>query len=251
MRKATSPSDQSQSLDASELAPPPASSQDQSTLKATLKPVLSGAFGGFCLVLAGHPLDLIKVRLQTSTEYKGILDVTRKTIARDGFFGLYRGMGAPLMGVVPIFSVVFWGYDVGKRIVRRFSENPSDSLTLPQTIVAGGLSAFPATTLMVPLERIKCLMQVQPDLKGPWDAFRSTIKVEGIRGMYRGTLLTLMRDVPGSMAYFGVYEVVKDLLLSVSKEGQISAAGILCAGGLAGMANWSVSIVSLTYHGAM
>ena len=32
---------------------------------SALKGFLSGGFGGMCLVAAGHPLDLIKVRLQT------------------------------------------------------------------------------------------------------------------------------------------------------------------------------------------
>lgn len=46
---------------------------------------------GVCLVMAGHPLDLIKVRLQTMKTvpgqlppYTGTLDCARKTIAREG-----------------------------------------------------------------------------------------------------------------------------------------------------------------------
>ncbi|KAK9688496.1 carnitine transporter, partial [Basidiobolus ranarum] len=47
-----------------------------------VKSFLSGGFGGICLVAAGHPLDLIKVRLQTSNTYSGIADCFKKTIAR-------------------------------------------------------------------------------------------------------------------------------------------------------------------------
>jgi len=83
-----------------------------------LKNFLSGGFGGMCLVFAGHPFDLIKVRLQTSNEYSGIMDCVKKTVAKDGVKGLYRGMTAPLIGVTPIFAICFWGYDQGQRIVR-------------------------------------------------------------------------------------------------------------------------------------
>lgn len=49
-----------------------------------IKAFLSGGFGGACLVFVGHPLDLIKVRLQTSNEYNGIVDCATKTFRKDG-----------------------------------------------------------------------------------------------------------------------------------------------------------------------
>jgi hypothetical protein len=70
----------------------------------------AGGFGGVCAVLVGHPFDLIKVRLQTAEKgvYTGALDVAKKSLARDGFRGLYRGVSAPLVGVTPMFAVSFW-----------------------------------------------------------------------------------------------------------------------------------------------
>lgn len=38
---------------------------------AGLKAFVSGGFGGACLTFIGHPFDLIKVRLQTSSQYRG------------------------------------------------------------------------------------------------------------------------------------------------------------------------------------
>jgi len=72
--------------------------------------LIVGGFGGICAVLVGHPFDLIKVRLQTAEKgvYTGALDVAKKSLARDGFKGLYRGVSAPLIGVTPMFAVSFW-----------------------------------------------------------------------------------------------------------------------------------------------
>lgn len=69
-----------------------------------------GGFGGVCAVLVGHPFDLIKVRLQTAEKgaYAGAMEVVKKTLGRDGFRGLYRGVSAPLVGVTPMFAVSFW-----------------------------------------------------------------------------------------------------------------------------------------------
>jgi hypothetical protein len=105
----------------------PATTETQSSsLAASIKSFLSGGFGGMCLVAAGHPLDLIKVRLQTTTLYTGALDCARKTIAKDGIRGLYRGIIPPLIGVTPIFATCFWGYDLGKRISQSFYNQVSD-----------------------------------------------------------------------------------------------------------------------------
>ena len=58
----------------------------------------------------GHPFDLIKTRLQTAAPgtYTGALDVVKRTLARDGPAGLYRGVVPPLLGVTPIFALSFW-----------------------------------------------------------------------------------------------------------------------------------------------
>jgi hypothetical protein len=37
-----------------------------------------------CLVLVGHPLDLIKVKLQTGDQYKGMADVAAQTLKKEG-----------------------------------------------------------------------------------------------------------------------------------------------------------------------
>ena len=33
-----------------------------------------------------------------------------------GFFGLYKGMAAPIVGVTPIFAICFWGFNFGKKL---------------------------------------------------------------------------------------------------------------------------------------
>ncbi|KAJ2616397.1 carnitine transporter [Coemansia sp. RSA 1365] len=83
-----------------------------------VKSFLAGGLGGMCLVAAGHPLDLLKVRMQTSSEYKSTFDCFRKTLAENGVRGMYRGMAAPLVGATPVFAICFWGYDMGQKIMR-------------------------------------------------------------------------------------------------------------------------------------
>ena len=84
----------------------------------------------------------------------------------------------------------------------------------------------------------------------------------GITNVYKGTVLTLMRDVPASGCYFGIYEFLKVIFdnhvdqeyvetiyffiiqdqLTPEGSTQMSTGAVLFAGGAAGMANWAVAI---------
>jgi solute carrier family 25 (mitochondrial carnitine/acylcarnitine transporter), member 20/29 len=67
-------------------------------------------------------------------------------------------------------------------------------------------------------------------------AFTRVWQEGGFTSLFRGSMATLARDIPGSMAYFGTYEILKRNYLGGS------TFGILTAGGFAGIANWLVAI---------
>jgi len=205
--------------------------------KNSLISFLSGGFGGVCLVLVGHPMDLVKVKLQTSSQYSGMIDCVRKILKDEGIGGLYKGIIAPLVGTAPVFAICFWGYGLGKDLVLWSFGKPADvPLTLLEISLAGGFSAIPTTVLMTPMERIKCLLQVDKNkYKGMVDCASAVIKEGGLSSLFKGWDATLLRDIPGSVAYFFVYEVMLALF------GR-SLWAALCAGGLAGIANWLVCI---------
>lgn len=198
-----------------------------------------------------------KVRMQTGTvggaNSTNVFGIMRQTLVQEGVAGLYRGVSAPIVAVSPIYALSFWGYDIGQQIVRSFKSAGTEHvpLTLTEISIAGGISALPATAVMAPTERIKCLLQVQshvggkPQYSGMTDCAMKVYQEGGIRSLYKGTMLTLMRDVPGSIAWFGTYEIVKRYLVQmqgVEDTSQLSPLAVLVAGGFAGMACWGVCI---------
>ena len=68
---------------------------------------IAGYAAGMALVAAGHPFDTVKVRLQTSNAFTGPIDCLRRTIAKEGFLGLYKGVSAPLFLTGVINSIMF------------------------------------------------------------------------------------------------------------------------------------------------
>jgi len=189
------------------------------------------------------------------TQGTSVFAALRQTLVKEGIRGAYRGVSAPVVAISPVYALSFWGYELGQEAVR-FATNKTEKepCSLPELCFAGGLSAFPATMITAPSERIKCLLQIQtltasaaspPKYTGMIDCAIQLLKTGGIRSLYKGFTLTLLRDVPGSITWFGVYEVMKSQLVKV--EGvddtkQLSIFSVLMSGGISGMATWTVSI---------
>lgn len=129
--------------------------------------------------------------------YTGTYDCMKKTLTKEGIGGFYKGMGAPLAGVAPIFAISFMGYRVGKQI---FGPGPDKKFTYLEYFNAGAFSGIFTTSIMAPGERIKCLLQIQGDAKtklydGPIDCAKKLYKEGGIRSIYRGSGATLLRGI--------------------------------------------------------
>jgi solute carrier family 25 carnitine/acylcarnitine transporter 20/29 len=153
-----------------------------------------------------------------------------------------------------LVAVSFWGYDVGKDIVRATSTvSPDGSLSIAQISAAGFFSAIPMTAITAPFERVKVILQVQgqktlapgekPKYAGGLDVVRQLYREGGIRSVFRGSAATLARDGPGSAAYFAAYEYIKRKLtprdpVTGKESGKLSLTAVTCAGAAAGVAMW-------------
>ncbi|PCH33744.1 mitochondrial carrier [Wolfiporia cocos MD-104 SS10] len=218
----------------------------------SVKSFLAGGFGGVAAVLVGHPFDLTKTRLQTASPgaYTGAIDVVKKTVARDGPTGLYRGVVPPLLGVTPIFAVSFWAYDMSKALILSVTPNRSSKeLSVVELATAGFLSAIPTTLVTAPVERAKVLLQVQgqgqggTQYKGVFDVVKHLYREGGVRSVFRGSAATIARDGPGSAAYFAAYELTKKALTPAGHSpSDLHLGAIIMAGGTAGIAMWSIAI---------
>ncbi|XP_041038556.1 mitochondrial carnitine/acylcarnitine carrier protein-like, partial [Carcharodon carcharias] len=193
------------------------------------------------------------VRLQTQPKalpgqallYQGAIDCLRKTVANEGLLGLYKGMGTPILASIPVTAIMFFGYALGKKLQQK---HPEESLSRVQVFRAGMVAGGFTTFILGPVERIKCLLQIQASsgerlYTGPSDCVKQLYKRSGLVGIYKGTVLTFLRDVPASGVYFLSYEWLKDVLTPKGESvGELSSARILVAGGLAGVCNWMVAI---------
>lgn len=122
-----------------------------------LKHFLAGSCSGVALILAGHPFDTIKVRLQTegsSGKFKGPIDCVIKTIRNEGFRGLYKGAFLPMVTYGLINSVMFLSMEVCKDHKRKKFQ--TQELQLKHIMACGSITGFFVLPFIVtPIEHIK------------------------------------------------------------------------------------------------
>ena len=195
---------------------------------------IAGWCGGASSLIIGHPLDTIKVRLQ-SLQYKGIFDCILRTLRTEGAFALYKGMEFPLLSVGLINAIYFGGYSTLKPNFD--GKNQISNKNYLQIGIAGAFGGAVQWTLACPVDVIKVKLQVQTTtekFRGPFHCLRWILNNFGVRkGIFRAGTVMLIRDVPSAAAYIATYEALMDTFcVKFSWNHSISA---MIAGGTAGV----------------
>ena len=77
--------------------------------------------------------------------------------------------------------------------------------------------------------------------KSDWDCFIQTLKTEGLTGINKGMVITILREVPGYMGLFASYEMLKSFFMRHNKDGKFSTFGTMVSGSIAGVISWTCS----------
>ncbi|KAJ1917764.1 Mitochondrial carrier protein ymc2 [Mycoemilia scoparia] len=215
----------------------------QDPLRA-VKDCAAGSVGGIAQVLAGQ-------RIQTQPElYNGTMDCLKKTIASDGFAGLYKGTATPLVGIGVCVSIQFLTMEYMKRTFARINGAAPTaplSLTPGQLYISGAIAGLANGVVSGPVEHIRTRLQVQTSgaggklqYAGPLDCIKKIYSSHGISGIYKGQIPTLIREFNAYGVYFLVYEsLVKNAMerKGIARD-QLSSVQVMQYGAAAGMAIW-------------
>lgn len=187
---------------------------------------IAGGIAGSASVVVGHPMDTLKVRMQTST---GNASMWSLATSYGGLPSLYRGISAPLSTACIINAIIFSSYGWSSRMYDQYIGEDTPSTMFQTTtdiqihdssikaFTCGSFAGLVQAFVICPQEHVKCRLQIQhgkgsPDnlYKGPIQAVRSIYQSHGITGLYRGWCITCWREVPAFGAYFAFYDIFKD-----------------------------------------
>jgi len=210
----------------------------------------AGFFGGVCQTYAGQPFDTVKVRMQTATGQHGFVRTALNTFQHEGVRGLYRGTTPALVFGLLENTIAFGANEQLKRhlMKRQLEQGGGHELPLHQLAGCGAFSGFVHCAFSCPTEVVKCKLQVSDSpYKGPIHCMQSTLRTQGIGGLYAGFTPFVLREVPFYMCFFFTYEYLcgKFQQRGVAagapprSRDSLSTVEVICAGGLAGMVGWS------------
>lgn len=223
-------------------------SPDQCGLQRTLKDLFAGAVGGVAQVILGQPFDIVKVRLQTTSQYTGALDAATKIYQNEGALAFYKGTLTPLIGIGACVSVQFGGFHYARRAfeARNTASTGAAQLSYSQYYAAGAFAGVANTVLSSPIEHIRIRLQTQPHganrlYTGPIDCIRKLAAHQGVLGgVYRGTAVTFLREAQAYGVWFTTFEYLMnaDAVRNGIKREDISMLKVAGYGGLAGEMLW-------------
>ncbi|XP_017569332.1 solute carrier family 25 member 47-B [Pygocentrus nattereri] len=218
---------------------------------------IAGSVGGAFGVAVGHPLDTVKVKMQTQRKFTGVWQCIRSTYRTEGMYGFYKGMSMPITTVSVSSSVVFGTYRNALQVFHQLSYKSADAPSAKLHIFLSGLAGGIAqVSVMSPADIVKVRLQCQtepyegsdlkarPKYRGPMHCLFTIAREEGVLGLYRGAGALALRDGPSFATYFLVYNTVCEWL---SPDNNSQAVGkktdwkvVMFAGGLSGMCGWCI-----------
>ncbi|PWN23807.1 mitochondrial carrier [Microstroma glucosiphilum] len=179
--------------------------------------------------------------------YRSATDALQIIVREEKFFGLFKGVTSPLLGVAAMNACIFGSYGLVLRY--QGGSEAGGGATLGQIFLAGCASGVISSLLTTPIELIKIREQLDCSTKGAKPQTLTIIKQlwakRRLAGLYRGLGATCLRDL-GYGPYFLCYEVFNRMLLSLhdatpypsSQPPQLSNLELACSGALAGVLAW-------------
>lgn len=164
-----------------------------------IKTLAAGALTGMTASTICYPLDLVRsvLSVQTTTaHYDGIAHAMKSIVAKDGFFGLYRGIAPTLMGIAPYVAINMAVFD---QLKRRYQPARDNEYFTFINLGLGASAGFCAAAITYPTDLIRRRMQLQgmkgshdlPEYRNTWHCITETVRIEGVRGMYKVSTLEM------------------------------------------------------------
>ncbi|KAI0411571.1 mitochondrial carrier domain-containing protein [Xylaria grammica] len=216
----------------------------------TAKDLFAGAVGGVAQVLIGQPFDIVKVRLQTTTQYSSALNAATTIYAKEGPLAFYKGTLTPLLGIGACVSIQFGAFGYAKRYFETAnaarSLGAAKDLSYGQYYAAGAFAGVANSVISGPIEHVRIRLQTQPHgagrlYTGPLDCVRKlSAQAGGLRGVYRGEAVTIIREAQAYGMWFLAFEWMMnaDAARNGIARSEVPAYKVALYGGLAGEALW-------------
>mmetsp|Transcript_28095 Transcript_28095/g.66848 ORF Transcript_28095/g.66848 Transcript_28095/m.66848 type:complete len:352 (-) Transcript_28095:24-1079(-) len=185
---------------------------------------IAGVAAGFVSSVLTHPLDVVKTRFQvqdgkqtTVPKYRSTFNALLQITRAEGPRTLYAGLAPNLLGSTISWGCYFYGYNYLRGRARTKAElldaqgQPTPLVNFACATMAGACTCL-ATN---PVWLVKTRLQLQTGgstpkrYKGMIDAWRQVVEQEGVLGLYRGLVPSLLLVSHGALQFMAYEELKK------------------------------------------
>jgi len=179
------------------------------------KNIASGGVAGAMSLCFVYSLDYARTRLANdaksakkggSRQFNGLVDVYKKTLASDGFVGLYRGFVISCVGIVIYRGCYFGFYDTLKPMLLGENAGVGLSFLLGYAVtVTSGLISYPVDTIR---RRMMMTSGQTVKYKGSMDCMFQILRNEGMMSLFKGAGANILRGIAGAGVLAGFDKLV-------------------------------------------
>ncbi|CAA0817486.1 Mitochondrial substrate carrier family protein [Striga hermonthica] len=198
---------------------------------------ISGALAGCAATIGSYPFDLLRTILASQGEpkvYPNMRSALVHILETRGFRGLYAGLTPTLVEIVPYAGLQFGTYDTFKRWTMAWNQykypyaSQDEALSSFQLFACGLAAGTCAKAVCHPLDVVKKRFQVEGLQRDPrygarvehqayrnmYDGLRQILYAEGVAGLYKGIVPSIVKAAPAGAVTFVAYEFTSDWLES-------------------------------------
>eukprot|EP01084_Bolivina_argentea_P004911 9302_1 len=225
---------------------------EQNESLAQFKDITAGCFAGAIGKTIEYPFDTLKVLCQinkTNIANQSTLAITKHVLKTEGIFRIYRGLSAPLFGSCFENLIVFWLFGSSERYFKKSFTN-NNPLSFWQISICSAIAGTGTALWLTPVEFIKCQMQAPNTAimygNSTFKCFIYNITHNPLNLFNKNALIgTGMREIPGSVIWFGSYKLSTRFLTryfvnnEIDNDCDIPSWIFLTGGAMAGLSYWS------------
>lgn len=180
-----------------------------------LKPLITGGITGALSAVVLCPCDILKCRAQVNIamgmEQQSMTQLVKEIFARKGVRGFFVGFGPQLIRDIPFYASFFGTYDILCYLLKKYTSFPETSVYF----IAGGIAGQVGWIISIAPDTIKSRIQTSESPLNFMNTARQIIGESGIRGLFAGIEVAVIRAFPANAALFVGYEWSRKSMMSI------------------------------------
>eukprot|EP01025_Chloroclados_australasicus_P005639 TRINITY_DN11745_c0_g1_i2.p2 TRINITY_DN11745_c0_g1~~TRINITY_DN11745_c0_g1_i2.p2 ORF type:complete len:319 (+),score=17.90 TRINITY_DN11745_c0_g1_i2:57-959(+) len=188
--------------------------QQRQVVPSKLTSLVSGALSGAVVGAIVQPLDVVRTRLQADKAVgisRSLVGAVKACIKDGGVRALWSGTSATVLRLSMGAGMYFLALETVKTVLCPTNRN---KMSATNAAMAGGVSRSFSTAILCPLTVIKTRMEyTAATYQFKYDSVVNAIQriavADGVGGLWRGLVPTILSSTPFSMLYLTFYTQLK------------------------------------------